>query len=216
MYVGRIVAVARNKAGHTVAMYRVSSRSYPNRQAKQIGQNIAVVPRQGFESDIHKNPYIAYHCLRLAGDFAVVDNGTHTDPITEKLASGMRMRDAMVTSLSGLDYEHDDYCTPRIAGIVDRKSGRSALGTIRRDALLVQEYDLQMGQGLYVATYEHDTPGRSVSDGEFDVASAEEACRYVLGEGVFADLERPILAACALEAEAGFAVAYRDADPRAR
>ena len=214
MYVGRIVAVAKNKAGRVVAMYRVSARSYPNREARQIGQNIAVVPREGFEADVHKNPYIAYNCLRLAGDFAVVGNGTHTDPIAEKLASGMGMRDAMVTALAGLDYEHDDYCTPRIAGIVNSKSGRSALGTVRRDALVVREYDLQMGEGLYVATYEHDTPGRSVGDGAFDVASAAEACRYVLGMGAFADLERPILAACALESEAGFTVTHQDADRR--
>ena len=94
MYVGRIVAIGKTGEDRLAAMYRVSARSYPNRQIRKIGQAIAVVPKEGFESDIHKNPYIAYNCLRLVGGYAVVGNGTHTDPIAEKLETGMRMRDA--------------------------------------------------------------------------------------------------------------------------
>ena len=81
MYVGRSVAIGKTEEGRLEAMYRVSARSYPNRQTKRMGQAIAVVPKEGFESDIYKNPYIAYNCLRLVGDYAVVGNGTHTDPI---------------------------------------------------------------------------------------------------------------------------------------
>ena len=33
MYVGRIIAIARNQSGQVAALYRVSSRSFPNRQA---------------------------------------------------------------------------------------------------------------------------------------------------------------------------------------
>ncbi len=95
MYVGRIVAVGKNKAGANAVMYRVSSRSFPNRQAVDINGTLAIVPRQGFETDVSKNPYIAYNALRLAGDWAVATNGTHTDPIAETISMGMPVRDAL-------------------------------------------------------------------------------------------------------------------------
>jgi IMP cyclohydrolase len=189
-------------------MYRVSSRSFPNRMPVQIGQAIAVVPKPGFESDVQRSPYIAYNCLRLVGSYAVVSNGTHTDPIAEKLAAGMGMREALAVVLTALDYERDDFSTPRIAGVVDIVSGLCALATVRRDALLVQQFELKAGVALYVATYERDTPGLSQRDDEFDAATAEEACRYVLSRGVFADLERPVLAACAVQAGQGFGVGF--------
>jgi len=62
MYVGRIVAIGKTQEDRLVAVYRVSSRSYPNRQARRIGDAIAVLPKPGFESDIYENPYIAYNC----------------------------------------------------------------------------------------------------------------------------------------------------------
>jgi IMP cyclohydrolase len=213
MYVGRIVAVGKARAGQLVAMYRVSSRSYPNRQARRIGDAIAVLPRPGFESDIYENPYIAYNCLRLVGDYAVVGNGTHTDSIAEKLDSGMRMRDAILLPLYGRDYEHDAYATPRIAGVVDRASRRCALGVIRRDAVLVREFEVEAGEALYVATYEHNTLSKDYRDGAFEVVTAEDACDYVLGKGVFSDFDHPISAACAFEEQTGFSVAFKDAVP---
>jgi IMP cyclohydrolase len=207
VYVGRIVAVGRTRSGRLTAMYRVSSRSFPNRMPVQIGPAVAVVPMPGFESDVRKSPYIAYNCLRLVGDLAVVSNGTHTDPIAEKLAAGMGMREALSVVLSALDFERDDYSTPRIAGVVDAASGLCALATVRRDALLVQQFELEAGIALYLATYERDAPGQGLRDEGFDAASAEEACRHVLSGGVFADFERPVLAASALQDDQGFSVA---------
>ena len=207
MYVGRIVAIGRTRQGRLAGMYRVSSRSFPNRQPKVMGEAVAVVPREGFEGDIHKSPYIAYNCLRITGSFAVVTNGTQTDPITEKLAAGHGMRDALGAVLPVLDFEHDDFDTPRIAGVIDRASGRAALGIVRRDALLVQEFELATGEALYVATYERNAVGREQRDGDFDVETAEQGCDYVLGRGVFADFELPVLAVCALETAGGFALA---------
>lgn len=207
MYVGRIVAIARNRQGNLAAMYRVSSRSFPNREPRLMGPAVAVVPKEGFETDIYKSPYIAYNCLRATDSFVVVSNGTHTDPIAEKLAAGMGMRDALSVVLPVLDFEHDDFDTPRIAGIVDRTTGRAALGIVRRDAVLVQEFELDKGEALYVATYERNTVGRDQCDGAFDAAGPEEACSYVLGGGVFADFELPVLAVCALETGEGFALA---------
>jgi IMP cyclohydrolase len=211
MYVGRIVAVGRTKEDKLVVLYRVSSRSFQNRRAKVIGKSISVVPKEGFESDIYKNPYISYNCLRIIENFAVAANGSHTDPIAEKLESGMSMRDALAYALGGLDYEHDDYKTPRIAAVVDRNSRRCALGVIRADALLVQELALEKGEVNYLATYEHNYPDKQFGETGFGAATAEEACGYILGKGVFAGLERPVLAACAIEDGPAFSVAFKEA-----
>jgi IMP cyclohydrolase len=75
----------------------------------------------------------------------------------------------------------------------------------------VAEFTLEPGKAYYVCTYEHNVPCPHYADSDFDVASAAEACQYVLGQGVFADLERPITAACALETDAGFETAVADA-----
>ena len=32
-----------------------------------INGKVAILPRAGFESDLSKNPYIAYNCIRLSG-----------------------------------------------------------------------------------------------------------------------------------------------------
>jgi IMP cyclohydrolase len=211
MYVGRIVAVGMTKAGELAAMYRVSSRSFPNREAKILDKAIAVLPKAGFEDDIHKNPYIAYNCLRLVGPYAVATNGSHTDPVTEKLAAGMNMRDALVAALFGMDYEHDSLNTPRIAAVVQKGSDKGYLGIVRHDALHVSEFTLVPGQAFYVCTYEHNVPCPAYTDPDFDVASAADACQYMLGQGVFAQLERPVTAACALETPQGFETAVADA-----
>ena len=212
MYVGRIVSIAKNKEGKLCAMYRVSSRSFPNRMATENERGIAIVPKPGHENDVFKNPYIAYNCLRLTGSYAVATNGSHTDPVTEKLEAGMNMRDALVNVLHGMDYEHDHLNTPRIAAIVDRETGKGALGIVRIDGLHVRDFELKEGEAFYVATYEHDTPSPHYHDTEFDASNAEDACNYILGKGKFADLERPVSAACAVETDSGYNVFFTDAD----
>ena len=115
MYVGRVVAVGKAKSGNNVAMYRVSSRSFPNRHIVKLDQMLTVVPRPGAEQDIQKNPYIAYNAIRIDENWAVATNGTHTDPIFEKLRAGIGPREALSMVLLALDYEKDAYSTPRIA-----------------------------------------------------------------------------------------------------
>ncbi len=211
MYVGRIVAIGRNSSGNLCAMYRVSSRSFPNRMAKNNERGIAIVPKPGHENDVFVNPYIAYNCLRLTGSYAVATNGSHTDPITEKLEAGMNMRDALVNVLHGMDYEHDHLGTPRIAAIVDKKTNKGALGIVRIDGLHVKEFNLNKNEAYYVATYEHNTPSVHYFDDKFEVANAENACDYILGKGKFADLEKPVTAACAVETANGFETFFKDA-----
>jgi IMP cyclohydrolase len=103
MYIGRIVAFGMTKDNRVCAMYRVSSRSFPNRQAVENNGKIAIVPRPGAESDLAKNPYISYNCLRIAGEWAIATNGSQTDPITEKIAMGMPVRDAISLGLLAMD-----------------------------------------------------------------------------------------------------------------
>ena len=207
MYVGRIVAVGLNRAGAPCGLYRVSSRSFPNRQATVVPTGVAIVPKPGHEQDIFKNPYIAYNCLQVVGERCVVSNGSHTDIIVGKLADGVPPRDALVGTLHNMDYEHDSLNTPRIAGIVERNSSQGFLGIVTKHSLHVTAIDLTPGRAWYVATYEHDEPGDSYSDSDFDVADADAACQYILGEGVFADLERPITAACGVATDDGYDIA---------
>ena len=207
MYVGRIVSVGMTKSGRMAAMYRVSSRSFPNRTASVSGETISIIPKPGFESDLSKNPYIAYNCVRLAGNFAVATNGSHTDPVTEKILSGMSPRDALALSMLAMDFEKDDYDTPRVSAVVDRSSDSGFLAIVRKDALLVREFKLKPGEAYYVATYEHNSPTTHYRDAAFDAADAADACAYVMGRGVFAELEKPITAAAALATASGFELA---------
>jgi IMP cyclohydrolase len=210
MYVGRIVAIGKNRDNRLVIMYRVSARSFPNRRSKKFDSAIAILPKKGFEDDISKNPYIVYNALRVTDRYVVVGNGTHTDPITERINSGMRKLDAMITVLFGMDYEHDDYKTPRIAAIIDRNDKTGTLGIIRNDALLVKDFELKSGIVHYVATYSSDYLSDDFCDRSFDATEVDEACDYILGRGVFADFELPITAACAIETDSGFICDCKD------
>lgn len=210
MYVGRIVSIGKNKAGKLAAMYRVSARAFPNRKTKEIDGAIAIVPKEGHESDVYKNPFIAYNGLKIVNNCSVLGNGSHVDPIADKLASGMQIRDAIISVLFGMDYEHDALNTPRITAVIDIEEGLSFLGIIRKDALFVQHLSIKNGEAYYIATYEHNYPSRKFHDGSFDIGNAGEGCDYIVSKGVFSSLERPVLSVCALESDNGFSVAAKD------
>jgi IMP cyclohydrolase len=145
MYVGRFIVV-----GPGVGAYRVSSRSFPNRQIVEREGTLTVTPTPDApETD---NPYIAYNCVRESDGRAVLGNGSHVDPITEKLDLGYPARDALATALLSLDYEKDDYDTPRVAGVIEADA--ATVGIVRRDALLVEAVE----EPTIVATYEEDEP----------------------------------------------------------
>ncbi len=206
MYVGRIVAVGRTRSGSNAGLYRVSSRSFPNRRAVDIAGRLAIVPREGHEGDVHKNPYIAYNCLRVAGEWCVVSNGSQTDPIAEKIEAGTPPRDALVASLLALDYERDDYQTPRIAGAVPLAGDLAWLGIVRHDALVVKAVPLEAGRAHWISTYEGDDV-REEQRLAFDAEDAAEAARCVVsGEG-FAELTNPVTSAAALGGRRGFELA---------
>ncbi len=203
MYVGRIVAIGRNAEGRAAALYRVSSRSFPNRTAS-VGEGAAlIVPREGHESDVRKNPYIAYRCLRVVGDTAVITNGSQTDPIAEKIGLGMEIREALASVLLALDYEKDDYNTPRIAAVIRAGADSGFLGVVRHDGLEVRELAVAPGQALYVATYEINSIDPQRVDA-FEATDAEAGARHVVDGGAFADLTHPVTSVCAMETVAGF------------
>ncbi|MFC7026914.1 IMP cyclohydrolase [Halomicroarcula sp. GCM10025324] len=173
MYVGRFVVVAPE-----VGAYRVSSRSFPNRQAVDRDGTVTVEPTP--DAPATDNPYISYNGVRVTERGAVVGNGSHVDPIAEKLELGYPARDALAEPLLALDFEKDDYDTPRIAGIVgldesdpttNAEGPGAVVGTVRRDALLVEE----VTEPTLVATYEEDSPTAF----DLDATDAEAAAREV-------------------------------------
>jgi IMP cyclohydrolase len=190
MYVGRFIVVAPNRAA-----YRVSSRSFPNRRIIERDGALTVAPTEAApETD---NPYISYNCLRTTGggEYAVIGNGTQVDPITEKLQLGYPPRDALAESLLALDYEKDDYDTPRIAGVVD-DGGESYVGIVRRDAVLVEA----VAEPTLVATYEKDTPEPVDLEATDPEAMAEEL--YGLA------FEHPVCAAAVANGASGFETGF--------
>jgi IMP cyclohydrolase len=211
LYLGRIVAAAITPSGKPAALYRVSSRSFPNRMASISpgGKTVSIVPKPGHETDIAKNPYIAYNALRLAGSCAILANGSHTDPVAEKIAMGYPVRDALALSLLAMDYEKDDYNTPRIAAVADANSRRVWLAAVRQDGLDVRSFELEPGQIVHLSTYEHNIPAaRLISD--FDAESAEEACDFIISGGVFKSFTNAVSAVAAVAEGGEFRLAARD------
>ena len=185
MYVGRFLVVAPDRAA-----YRVSSRSFPNRRIVERDGTLTVAPTPDApETD---NPYVSYNCVRTTEDdaCAVVGNGTQVDPITEKLDLGYPPRDALVESLLALDYEKDDYDTPRIAGVV---GDESYVGIVRRDAVIVEP----VTEPTLVATYEKDAPEPTALEATEPEAMAEELYD--------APFEHPVCAAAVAADGGGFA-----------
>ncbi|WP_418281780.1 IMP cyclohydrolase [Halorubrum sp. DTA98] len=192
MYIGRFVVV-----GPGIGAYRVSSRSFPNRRVLDRDGTLTVGPTPDApETD---NPYISYNCARgvetpTGESLAVVGNGSHVDPIAEKVELGYPVRDALASPLLALDFEKDDYDTPRIAGVVGAET--ATIGTVRRDALLVEAVD----EPTIVATYETDSP----EPYGLSATGAGAAASEVLG----ADFEHAVCAAGATVDGDGVTLAF--------
>jgi IMP cyclohydrolase len=208
MYVGRIVSAGLTNSNRLCLMYRVSSRSFPNRVIKNIKNALAVIPSQGSETDIYQNPYISYNCLRHNSEFAVIGNGTHTDPIFEKLDSGMSIRDSLTSVLFGMDYEHDDYSTPRIAAVACKSSKSLALGIIRKDGIEIEVFNLTPGEYRFVSTYETNKILTEFGGIELNAQNPKEAANYIINGGKFLEFEKPVSSAAAVEDDTGFEISY--------
>ncbi|QSX00597.1 IMP cyclohydrolase [Haloterrigena alkaliphila] len=196
MYVGRFVVV-----GPEVGAYRVSSRSFPNRKLTARDEALTVGPTEDApETD---NPYVSYNCLRVVetptGETAAFGNGSHVDPIAEKLELGYPARDALAESLLALDYEKDDYDTPRIAATIGA-DGEALIGTVRKDALLVETVD----EPTLVATYEKNAP----ESFEFEADTADAAASEAYG----LEFEHAVCAAGVARTDDGFETAIENGD----
>ncbi len=189
MYLGRILAVGSTESGKFVA-YRVSSRSFPNRIAKTFDDRVSIVPTEGNEKDVFKNPYIAYNSIKIVNNIAVVSNGSHTDVISDKISSGMNIRDSMALSLLSMDYEKDDYNTPRIAGVTTI-DGDSYIGIVTHEDLIVEK--VRDGKCAYISTYEHTRP--QIVD--FKATNAQEAAQFIMDQGKFEGFINPVTSAAA-------------------
>lgn len=189
MYLGRILAVGSTESGKFVA-YRVSSRSFPNRIAKSFEERVSIVPTEGNEKDVFKNPYIAYNSIRIVEDVAVVSNGSHTDVIVDKIASGMNIRDSIALSLLTMDYEKDDFNTPRIAGATTME-GDSYIGIVTHEDLIVQK--VETGKSAYISTYEHIKPQKV----NFKANNSREAAQFIMDQGKFKEFTNPVTSAAA-------------------
>lgn len=211
MYIGRIVCVARTADGRLCAAYRVSSRSFPNRTAVIVEDKISIVPKPGFEGDIMKNPYIAYNCVRLVhdGSAAVVTNGSHTDPIAEKIGLGMPVRDALASVSLSMDFEKDVYDTPRISAVADRRDDSAWLAIVRKDGLEVRSVKLAPGEYAYIATYEENK--LTAPQAGFTPGEAEAACQFMLNGGIFAERTNAVTAVAAMASDKGFRLFEKDA-----
>jgi len=211
MYIGRIVCVARTPSGRLAALYRVSSRSYPNRMAVVGEERVAIVPKPGHEADIQRSPYIAYNCVRVVsgGNIAVVTNGSQTDPIAFKLAMGIPPREALASCSLAMDFEHDEYDTPRISAVVDRVRDEAWLATVRSDGLEVQRINLLPGQYRYVATYEENQIADAQS-GACDFEDAANAAGFMFTGGVFSQRTNPVTAVAAVAGGDTFSLHAQD------
>jgi IMP cyclohydrolase len=109
----------------------------------------------------------------------------------------MPPRDAMALASLILDYEKDSYDTPRVSAVVDKRDKSGWLAIVRKNGLEVRQMPLELGRFFYVATYEENTLSLS-NTGAYDAATAEQACDFILGKGVFADRENPVTAVAAM------------------
>ena len=189
MYLGRIISIGSNDNG-SYASYRVSSRSFPNRKSVVNDEKVAIVPTEGSEGDIFKNPYISYNCIDIVDDICGISNGSHTDIIAGKIREGMNVRDALALTLLTMDYEKYDYNTPRIAGAINFE-GEGYIAIVRDDGLEVKK--VNPGECYYVSTYEHNSP-RSV---DYVAADSMEATEFIYGGGIFEEFTHPVTSCAA-------------------
>ena len=193
MYVGRFVVI-----GPDSGAYRVSSRSFPDRKVIERDGVLTVVPTADAEAT--DNPYVSYNCVRPTEGGVVVGNGSHVDPIAEKMDMGYPARDALALSLLALDFEKDDYDTPRIAGVVGGEENGSFIGVVRRDGLTVE----RVTEPTLVATYEKHSP----EPFDFDATSADAAARAVYDF----EFEHPVCAAGVADTGERFETAIENGD----
>jgi IMP cyclohydrolase len=154
-YPGRGVAVHRHHDGHLEWIYFLTGRSEASRRRvlHAADDRLLVLPADELD---HPDPLRHYACIRLVDARLVIGNGDHVDQISDALASGRRVDDA----LRDLEPEPDPPIhTPRIAVVAPSTARNEAVdvvatwqddGSTYRQATAV---DLAPGSGVLVHTY---------------------------------------------------------------
>jgi len=190
MYLGRIVSAGMNIDGKPFIAYRVSSRSFPNRMAKSFEGKASIIPKEAYEKDIFENEYIVYNCVKIVNDIAIVSNGSHTDVITDKISVGMNIKDAMALTLLAMDYEKDEYNTPRIAAVIKPATGKyiydAYIGIVTDEKILVEK--IPHGEAIFISTYECQSPEKI----EFGAVDSKSAAKLILDERDFKKFTNPV------------------------
>ncbi|MEA3407308.1 MAG: IMP cyclohydrolase [Chloroflexota bacterium] len=202
MYIGRFVILGKTGTGEWYLGYRVSSRSFPNRTIRTGEDRAVVIPTE--DAPPSDNPYISYNCVRTYQDVLIVSNGTHVDPIIDKVKIGYGLRDAMALSLLAMDYEHDSYHTPRIAAGLDGKADQGYLGIVADDQLTVKSIEVAPGEAFLIATYEHTSP----TPIDLDSDTAEALCKEILE----CEYEHPVAALVTMFQDGELRMAARTAE----
>lgn len=196
LYRGRIVAIGKTELGHNVGLYRVSSRSFPNREIIEHEERLIVIPRKGFEQEALVNPYVAYTAIKKAGAFLVISNGFHTELIADKIEEGVSPQYAIGSVLGMIGYERDGHNTPRIAGVVPLAGHTGWLGAAKFGDLVVREIDLGAGYINYVATNYQTEPSPVCI---FEAHPVDQIGRFLIEDRLFfRTLEHPVASAAAV------------------
>jgi len=199
MYIGRFLVLGKTEEGNPFVTYRVSSRSFPNRVAKVMNdETVAILPKN--LEEMFKNPYITYNCVKIVGNAAIVTNGSHTDIIADKIKLGLPIRDALSYSLLTMDYEKDDFNTPRIAVVLTEKE--AYMGYVADSDVRIKKVELENKKAYYLSTYEacKITEHQQI---EVSGKTPEELCKFVME---YAEFEKPVTSATVLIKD-GFKVA---------
>ncbi|MDR1820186.1 MAG: IMP cyclohydrolase [Methanobrevibacter sp.] len=186
MYLGRILALGVSKKEKPFVAYRVSSRSFPNRRVKVSDKSASIIPKKGYKTDIFENPYIAYNCLRIVDNVAVITNGSHTDVIADKINSKMNLKDALTLSLFTMDYEKDEYNTPRIAGVINPEEYESYIGIVTHEKILVEK--IEYGTAKFISTYQQQNPKGT----DFPVETSKDLAEFIFDKGEFKNFTNPV------------------------
>ncbi|WP_456481761.1 IMP cyclohydrolase [Methanopyrus sp.] len=149
MYVGRFLLAGKLEDGTPVAVYGICSRSFQDRRIEVHGDAAFVVPED--PNYITENPYVAYTCARVVDEFLVLTNGAQTDPIADKLESGVPPREALVSVTFAMDYEHDEYNTPRISLVTDGET--FWLGRAAPEEVCFRAMEPKDGEGYLLSVY---------------------------------------------------------------
>jgi IMP cyclohydrolase len=197
MYIGRIIAAGLDRAGAPALMYRISSRSYPNRRIL-LRSDGAEVASSTTESEA--SGYIYYDCARVSERYCIVSNGSQTPWIADKLERGMNPRDALAAALMLTDYERDELDTPRIAAVAMAGEAAVHFGSVARRDLCIWSPRLAAGEASFLATYENmhlPDPARRF---QLPDLTAPSAAHLVMDGGPFAAMTGAV---CALGAVVG-------------